>query len=315
MTLRGLEEAAAGRGEVLARSTVADMLRKDALPRPDLLTAYVRACGVDEPEPWSRARQRLAAGVVAPVAATSPVRPPWRRPSLVLTAVVVAALAAVVLHRSAAVTDTAPTGSPPTAAALGGTGGPGPDLLPLPPGPSQVGLRAADAPELCLTEGRDGTGRYRSEIAALRPCQGRGPRVFLEPVDEEFATIKWEHPVDKAIGCLTALRLDEATVLLEPRERCADDDLDQLFRAEPPRRGPVPLPLGERSDVRGPARRHGAGGRGGDPRTVRGRAGPAVHRRPRPGAALTATKPFGELASPVPGQHVRAIPRLGFARR
>ncbi|MFE2751063.1 helix-turn-helix domain-containing protein [Actinosynnema sp. NPDC059335] len=86
LTLRGLEERAAARGEVLARSTVADMLRKDALPRPELLAAYVRACGVEHPEPWLRARERLAVGLVDPSAPPPP--PPrlcrlcrlWSRP-------------------------------------------------------------------------------------------------------------------------------------------------------------------------------------------------------------------------------------------
>jgi transcriptional regulator with XRE-family HTH domain len=226
LTLRGLEEKAAAQGEVLARSTVADMLRKDSLPRPELLAAYVRACGVDEPEPWLRARERLAAGVVAPAAGTSPGRAPWQRPSLVLTIVVVAALVAtaVVLQRDA------PTAPDPAAGSR--TTGPGPDLLPLPPGGSRVRVHAADAPGLCLSEGRDSTGRYPHAVAALRPCHEAGPRVFLDPVDDGTAAIKWEHPVDRDIGCLTVMRSGPATHLLEPRNHCAGDDLDQLFRVE-----------------------------------------------------------------------------------
>ncbi|TQM84037.1 helix-turn-helix protein [Saccharothrix saharensis] len=226
LTLRGLEEKAAAQGEVLARSTVADMLRKDSLPRPELLAAYVRACGVDEPEPWLRARERLAAGVVAPAAGTSPGPAPWQRPSLVLTAVVVAALVAtaVVLQRDA------PTASDPAADRR--TSGPGRDLLPLPPGGSQVRVHAADAPGLCLTEGRDSTGRYPHAVAALRPCPETGPRVFLDPVDDGTAAIQWEHPVDRDIGCLTVMRSGPAADLLEPRSHCAGDDLDQLFQVE-----------------------------------------------------------------------------------
>lgn len=223
LTLRGLEESAAAQGEVLARSTVADMLRKDSLPRPELLAAYVKACGVAQPEPWLRARERLATGVVAEVSAPPPARPPWRRPSVVLTAVVVAALVAtaLVLQWGGA-----------TSPDAGGTTRPGSDPLTLPPGGSQVRIHAAGAPDLCLTEGRDSTGAYPTEVAALRPCPSRGPRVFLHPVDDEFATIKWEHPVDQAIGCLTAVLTAPATHLLEPREACSDDNLDQLFRVE-----------------------------------------------------------------------------------
>ncbi|MFE9749596.1 helix-turn-helix domain-containing protein [Saccharothrix saharensis] len=236
LTLRGLEEKAAEQGEVLARSTVADMLRKDSLPRPELLAAYVRACGVDEPEPWLRARERLAAGVVAPAAGTSPGRAPWRRPSLVLTAVVVAALVAtavVLRHDATTVPDPAvPDPAVPDPAVHSRTTGPRADLLPLPPDGSQVRVHAADAPELCLTEGRDSIGRYPHAVAALRPCPEPGPRVFLDPVDDESAAVKWEHPVDREIGCLTVLRSGPAIHLLEPRNHCAADDLDQLFRVE-----------------------------------------------------------------------------------
>ncbi|MEV8442793.1 helix-turn-helix transcriptional regulator [Actinosynnema sp. NPDC051121] len=223
LTLRGLEEKAAAQGEVLARSTVADMLRKDALPRPELLVAFVRACGVDEPEPWLRARERLAVGEVAPAAETSPVRPPWKRPPVVLAVVVVAALvAAAVLLR----------GDEPDRGAADGTTGSAPVLLPLGSGGSWATIHAAYAPDLCLTEGHDSTGRYGSEVAALRPCADPGPRVLLDPVGAEFTVIKWEHPVLKQIGCLTVLRDGPAQYLLEPRDQCSDDDLDQLFRVE-----------------------------------------------------------------------------------
>ncbi|MFC5959313.1 RICIN domain-containing protein [Streptomyces pratens] len=61
LTYRQLEERAAERGEVLARSTLADVLRRDALPRAELVSALVRACspGEDVAE-WLAARERLA---------------------------------------------------------------------------------------------------------------------------------------------------------------------------------------------------------------------------------------------------------------
>jgi hypothetical protein len=223
LTLRGLEDKAAAQGEVLARSTVADMLRKDTLPRPELLVAYLRACGVDDPEPWLRARERLAVGEVAPAARTSPGRSPWQRPAVVLVAVVVAALvvAAVLLR-----------GDEPDRGAVDRTTGPEPALLPLVSGGSWASIHAADAPDLCLTEGHDSTKRYEHEVAALRPCADPGPRVLLEPVGAEFTVIKWEHPVLKEIGCLTVRRDAPAQYLLEPWDHCSDDNLDQLFRVE-----------------------------------------------------------------------------------
>lgn len=61
LTYRALERRAAEVGAVLPRSTIAEALRHDLLPRPELLDAFVRACGVGEdPAVWLAARERLA---------------------------------------------------------------------------------------------------------------------------------------------------------------------------------------------------------------------------------------------------------------
>ncbi|MGW3419130.1 RICIN domain-containing protein [Streptomyces phaeochromogenes] len=61
LSYRQLEERAAERGEVLPRSTLADVLRHDALPRPEMLTAFLNACGAGhEVEAWLAARNRIA---------------------------------------------------------------------------------------------------------------------------------------------------------------------------------------------------------------------------------------------------------------
>ncbi|WTP59754.1 RICIN domain-containing protein [Streptomyces phaeochromogenes] len=61
LSYRQLEERAAERGEVLPRSTLADVLRHDALPRPEMLTAFLNACGAGaEAEAWLTARNRIA---------------------------------------------------------------------------------------------------------------------------------------------------------------------------------------------------------------------------------------------------------------
>ncbi|MFF0166459.1 helix-turn-helix domain-containing protein [Streptomyces prasinus] len=63
LTYRQLEERAAERGDVLARSTLADVLRRDALPRAEVVAALVRACGPEEDvAEWLAARERLAEG-------------------------------------------------------------------------------------------------------------------------------------------------------------------------------------------------------------------------------------------------------------
>ncbi|MEU7653053.1 helix-turn-helix domain-containing protein [Micromonospora taraxaci] len=67
LTYRQLEQRAAAVGDVLARSTAADIVRRNTLPRPEVVAAFVRACGAgDEVEAWLRARHRLAVGAYAP---------------------------------------------------------------------------------------------------------------------------------------------------------------------------------------------------------------------------------------------------------
>ncbi|MEU3523677.1 hypothetical protein AB0E62_07390 [Streptomyces sp. NPDC038707] len=61
LTYRQLEERAAEKGELLPRSTLADVLRNGSLPRQELLAAFVRACGEGEyVDDWLAARQRAA---------------------------------------------------------------------------------------------------------------------------------------------------------------------------------------------------------------------------------------------------------------
>jgi hypothetical protein len=67
MTHRDLERRAAAAGDVLPRSTLAAALRRDSLPREELLTAFVRACGCgrDRTGEWLAVRARLAMAVHA----------------------------------------------------------------------------------------------------------------------------------------------------------------------------------------------------------------------------------------------------------
>ncbi|MEO3772645.1 helix-turn-helix domain-containing protein [Micromonospora sp. B9E7] len=71
LTYRQLEQRAAAAGDVLARSTAADVVRRNTLPRPEVVAAFVRACGAgDQVEAWLRARHRLAVGAYAPASPT-----------------------------------------------------------------------------------------------------------------------------------------------------------------------------------------------------------------------------------------------------
>ncbi|MEW2579327.1 DUF2690 domain-containing protein [Streptomyces syringium] len=96
LTFRQLEERAAARGDVLARSTLADALRHDALPRVETLTAFLRACGEEhDAGAWLEVRKRLSVADVPP-GEPAPGRPSrWRTRSFrVATAAAVAVLLA-----------------------------------------------------------------------------------------------------------------------------------------------------------------------------------------------------------------------------
>lgn len=63
LTYRELEERAARNGDVLARSTLAGALHRTGLPRPEVLAAFVRACGDGARlAAWLEARERIATG-------------------------------------------------------------------------------------------------------------------------------------------------------------------------------------------------------------------------------------------------------------
>ncbi|CAM5270910.1 hypothetical protein SALBM217S_03965 [Streptomyces griseoloalbus] len=76
MTFRELEEQAGRNGDVLARSTLADVLRRDRLPRPDVLAAFVRACGDGQRVgDWLDAERGSRRGADGPAARLSRHRP------------------------------------------------------------------------------------------------------------------------------------------------------------------------------------------------------------------------------------------------
>ncbi|WP_327026412.1 helix-turn-helix transcriptional regulator [Micromonospora sp. NBC_01739] len=256
LTYRQLEQRAAAAGDVLARSTAADLLRRSTLPRPEVLAAFVRACGAqDQVERWLRARDRLAAGPYAgpelisttsvpedlpPAGAgpgedgfvTQPVRPArsgwFARPASTLL-LVGTLLAALVLgawfwwpddEQRTATEQIGAVTSPGSGSSAAPSGG-------------RSQLRPARAPHLCLTEGRDRTGRYPHEVAAQRPCaEATPPDTYLEPVADDLYFIKWHHPVHGP-GCLTVRREDPGRNLIEPWPHCRTDFWPQLFRFEP----------------------------------------------------------------------------------
>lgn len=233
-TLRQLEERAAARGDVLARSTVADTLRRRTLPRPALVVALVRACGDgDRLVEWTRAYERVVAAAVLESGTTTEPEPAPEEP--------------------AAVTDSPPSARPrpraylPVVAAVLVVGGvlfalssgddqpgnaPAEEVLSLDREGNWARIRPVSAPGLCVTEGFERTGRYGAEVAVQQSCNAPGPRTLLQPVGDDLAHIKWEHPVDKVLGCLTILDEGQAAGLVEPQNRCSTDQERQVFRIE-----------------------------------------------------------------------------------
>ncbi|MEW1588050.1 helix-turn-helix domain-containing protein [Micromonospora vinacea] len=244
-TYRQLEQRAAAAGDVLARSTAADILRRSTLPRPEVLAAFVTACGAgDQVETWLRARHRLAAGQFAPPSPASepppvdaattavpegagPARPRWfARPAPLALLVVAALLAALGVGFWVERRDDGNAGAGQSASPGGGARSPS-------AGRSQI--RPVRSPHLCLTEGRDSTGRYTKEIAVQRPCtEATPPDTALVPVADGMYFIQWVHPV-LGKGCLTIREDDPGRNLLEPWNEvdCSASRPKQVFHFEP----------------------------------------------------------------------------------
>ncbi|WP_405434111.1 RICIN domain-containing protein [Micromonospora sp. NBC_00617] len=260
LTFRQLEQHAATAGDVLARSTAADVLRRSTLPRPEVLAAFVRACGAgDQVDEWLRARDRLAAGAYASVGPMVTAPPPsgasavdvltngpdetrswWLgRPVPLAALVAVAVLAAFgtwllwpddderrTAEKPAATSSATPGGS----ASAGGNG--------TRPASGRSRIRPALAPQLCISEGRDRSGGYEDAVAVQRPCAGATPpETYLVPVVDDLYFVKWDHPVN-GLGCLTVRREDPGRNLIEPWDKCSTDSGAQLFRFEPTEAAP-----------------------------------------------------------------------------
>ncbi|WP_157531778.1 helix-turn-helix transcriptional regulator [Kitasatospora sp. Root107] len=225
LTYRQLEERAAEQGSVLARSTLADVLNGRTLPRPELLSVFVRACGAaDREADWLRARDALAAppSPLLP-APPSPAdeRPPAalrrRIPRLPLVASFTLAAAVLVWALTPSLSEQ-PAAAPQhqSVAAPQHQSVAAPAVLPT----GWVRIRPVTAPELCLTDGRVRDQRYTPLVAVQRPCGEAGPQAtLLEPLGGDEYHIQWHHP-DYGKGCLKALTDGPGLGLLEPMDDC-----------------------------------------------------------------------------------------------
>ncbi|SCF96128.1 MULTISPECIES: helix-turn-helix transcriptional regulator [unclassified Streptomyces] len=242
LTYRQLEERAARSGDVLARSTLADILRRTSLPRPDVLAAFVRACGDGQRVgAWLDARERIAAGTALPAGAPDPGAEPGpeasaeagaqpdaesetqprtepstvsrpRRPKgrTVALAASLMVLPLALVAWALLPDNSADPGAPTAPATASRT-----------PADGWVTIRPARTPDLCLTDGRDRDGAYASAVAVQLPCaQATVPRTYLEPVGEGLYRIQWHHP-QEGRGCLTVMSTGPVKGMLEPRDDCA----------------------------------------------------------------------------------------------
>ncbi|MFE7786619.1 helix-turn-helix domain-containing protein [Streptomyces nigrescens] len=240
LTYRQLEQRAAERGEVLARSTLADVLRRRTLPRAELLAVFLRACGCaeDEVAAWLAARQGIeeraaagageppdadarpdggesAGGAAVPDAAR---RSPYRSRRVLLSGA--AALVALLLAVGIPLM-TGDAAAPPEAAAKAS----------LPTG--EVRIRPLRTPGLCLTDGRVLRERRYRTVAMQRPCaEAVPPQTHLTAAGAGRHRIQWTHR-DHGKGCLVLLRESGLEGLLEPWDDCRAGGPAQLFRVEP----------------------------------------------------------------------------------
>lgn len=229
LTYRQLEERAARHGELLPRSTLADVLRNGSLPRPELLAAFVRACGEgDDVDEWLAARQR-AAESPAPSSESGPstenapgsVRRLTDARRTRVVAVSVAAVAVVTAASWAALRDSGGSGTSESA----------PTSTQLPR--DQVLIRPLGSPGLCVTDGQVADNRYGSLVAVQRPCGETEPQTTtLEPVGKNAYRISWFRP-DQGKGCLKALTSGPGKDLLEPWGACERTTAFRFVRMEP----------------------------------------------------------------------------------
>ncbi|GGN63821.1 hypothetical protein GCM10011579_032560 [Streptomyces albiflavescens] len=230
LTYRELEERAALSGDVLARSTLADVLQRSSLPRPEVVAAFVRACGQGHRVgDWLDARTRIASRIAAGTVTSSGSEDGAESPPDAAEAVGVRSrptafrttgfVAAVMVPLFALIAWGLLLDNPDT---------PGKRVVPA---TGWVTIRPSRTPDLCLTDGRDRAGAYANAVAVQLPCvQATVPRTYLEPAGEDLYRIQWHHP-QEGKGCLTVMSTGPVKGMLEPRNDCVHATLFHLVTA------------------------------------------------------------------------------------
>lgn len=198
LTFRELSQRAEAVGDVLPRSTIANMLGRTSVPREELLAAFVRACGCgpEQVADWLAVRKELAvrgeragtaevSGAEAAAGHSSgtpaaPLPEPARRRR---TGAVVAAAVALVVLAAAAVTVTLllrdDDDRPESRRVTGPVAG------------RAVQIRSVHS-GFCLSEKRDSDSGQLYQV----PCEQETiPRFSLGPLDGDAWRIVTDHPV------------------------------------------------------------------------------------------------------------------------
>ncbi len=200
LTYRQLEERAAEHGDVLPRSTLAGVLRGRSKPRPELLVAFVRACGSGGQEAaWLEAWDRVA-GQPAPPGSDA-TGTPSRARRLVLASAAVIAIAlgvtAVMSWGADGKDDATEPGSAPARASAPGSG----------TSCRLGGCRDKDPEKYaCLDDGK--------HVSGLK-TQGGLIELFHSPVCQAL----WAEVSDEPSMVSVYLKSDDGVALTAPRDR------------------------------------------------------------------------------------------------
>jgi hypothetical protein len=247
LSYRTLERRAARTGASLPSSTISGALSRDTLPRADLLAAFVRACGGDEPavERWSAARAALAAreeraeseprqSEPPPPSEPVPAEPRAKRRPVVPVAAAAAVVALViggliVFGRDgddlAAAPGSTPAATLPAPAPVSATIR---SSSPVPAGRLRVRLAHTG---FCLGEGPERFVRQARDVVGQQTCDKAFPPITAEPSEGAYRLVL-HHP-EKGEGCVTVDDGGTTIEVLLAGGDCADGRPDQLFTFEP----------------------------------------------------------------------------------
>jgi transcriptional regulator with XRE-family HTH domain len=216
LTYRQLEQRAADRGEVLARSTLADALRQDTLPRAETLRTFLRACGEEARagewlEAWNDLAAHRAPGVrscrAEPETAgpkspvdndTEPDPVPRARRGVPRGRLVGAVLGLLAVGGASLVVAMKSGDSGPSARKAGAVASTAPTTpaAPAAPPPGTYRIRSVVS-SLCLSERRSEDGGNISQS----DCRRSIPVYALEGSQDDTYRIRSLHPV-LGYGCL-----------------------------------------------------------------------------------------------------------------